>query len=97
MSFIADIVHISTWLGGVLGIECWQFDRFFAGSSEYPLDFLERACNGYGLNAYVRKFPADKVGARSIGVFSNVVQRGGGAAFHIVVVEALEDIEVLVA
>ncbi len=97
VSSIADTVHIPTWLGGELRVEGRQLDRFFAGGCEYPLDILERACNGDGLSAYGREFPADEVGARSVGVLANIIQGGGGAPFHVVVVEALEDVEILVA
>jgi len=69
---IADTVHIPTWLGGVLGVEGWQLECFFAGGGEYPLDFLEWAGNGDGLGAYVRELPTDDVGACSVGVFSDI-------------------------
>ena len=93
---VADAVDVAARLGGVSGVEGGEFGRVFFRSGEQCSDFSGFARYGYRGAADVGELEARQGRFARLAFAVDVVESGGGGPFHVVVVEALEDVEVRV-
>lgn len=93
---VADAVDVAAGLGGVEGVEGREFGRVFFRGGESSRDFAGGTRGGYLGTADVGELEAGKRRFARCAFPVHVVERSGCRPFHVVVVEALEDVEVWV-
>ena len=91
---VADAVDVAAGLGGVEGVEGREFGRVFFRGGESSRDFAGGTRGGYLGTADVGELEAGKRRFARCAFPVHVVERSGCRPFHVVVVEALEDVEV---
>ncbi len=93
---VADAVDVAGGFGGVDGIEGWEFRGVGAGGREEGFDFSGGAGSEDARAADGGQFEAREGRLAGCAFAVDVVAGAGGGAFHIVVVEAFQDVEVRV-